>query len=166
MIGCFLALMVILLIRDKSKAKTGRKILNRLMYSAVASLTTNPSRRRENHLPALYQQLFMLLNMFPGDLNKYRLALTLIISQQRLRSFAIPPNPVLSEFHQQLRLTGDKVIAAHSVEKKEYYYMRLLKELTAYEQLLSEHQASIPMQESVHRLTDILTRYQSTMINI
>ncbi|WP_241606044.1 p-hydroxybenzoic acid efflux pump subunit AaeB [Rosenbergiella epipactidis] len=166
MIGCFLALMVILLIRDKSKAKTGRKILNRLMYSAVASLTTNPSRRRENHLPALYQQLFMLLNMFPGDLNKYRLALTLIISQQRLRSFAIPPNPVLSEFHQQLRLTGDKVIAAHSVEKKEYYYIRLLKELTAYEQLLSEHQASIPMQESVHRLTDILTRYQSTMINI
>lgn len=166
MIGCFLSLMVILLIRDKSKAKTARKILNRFMYAAVSSLTTNVSRRRENHLPALYQQLFMLLNLFPGDMDKYRLALTLIVSQQRLRSNAIPPDPELSVYHQQLRLTGDKVIAARSVEKKEYYYQRLLKELNVYEQLLEQHHVSLAVRESVHRLTDILTRYQATMINI
>ncbi|MBT0725814.1 p-hydroxybenzoic acid efflux pump subunit AaeB [Rosenbergiella australiborealis] len=166
MIGCFLSLMVILLIRDKSKAKTGRKILNRFMYAAVSSLTTNPSRRRENHLPALYQQLFLLLNMFPGDLNKYRLALTLIISQQRLRGFSIPPSPELSAFHQRLRGTGDKVIAARSVEKKEFYYTQLIQELEKYEQLLEEYDVSVTVKESVHRLTDILTRYQSTMINI
>ncbi len=164
--GCFLSLIVILLIRDKSQARTGRKILNRLMYAAISSLTTNVVRRRENHLPALYQQLFMLLSTFPGDLNKYRLALTLIISQQRLRSNPIPPNAVLSEFHQRLRATGDKVIAASSVEKKQYYYERLLKELSTYEQLLEENQVSLMVRESVHRLVDILTRYQATMIYI
>jgi p-hydroxybenzoic acid efflux pump subunit AaeB len=108
----------------------------------------------------------MLLNLFPGDMDKYRLALILIVSQQRLRSNAIPPDPELSVYHQQLRLTGDKVIAARSVEKKEYYYQRLLKELNVYEQLLEQHQVSLAVRESVHRLTDILTRYQATMINI
>ncbi|SQB37295.1 p-hydroxybenzoic acid efflux subunit AaeB [Citrobacter koseri] len=42
-------------------------------------------RRKENHLPALYQQLFLLMNKFPGDLPKFRLALTMIIAHQRLR---------------------------------------------------------------------------------
>ncbi|WP_312042193.1 p-hydroxybenzoic acid efflux pump subunit AaeB, partial [Erwinia sp.] len=49
-IGCFLALLVILLIRDTSKARTGRTLLNRFMYSAVAAMTTNQARRRKNHL--------------------------------------------------------------------------------------------------------------------
>ncbi|HBV40680.1 MAG TPA: p-hydroxybenzoic acid efflux pump subunit AaeB, partial [Erwinia sp.] len=49
-IGCFLALLVILLIRDTSKARTGRTLLNRFMYSAVAAMTTNQARRHGNHL--------------------------------------------------------------------------------------------------------------------
>lgn len=163
-IGCFFALMAILLIRDKSKAKTGRKILNRFMYAAVASLTTNPLRRRENHLPALYQQLFLLSTLFPGDIDKYRLALTLIVTQQRLRSTVIPPNEELSEFHQRLRNTGDKIISARSIEKKEYYYTRLLNELSSYQQLIDSYQLPLTVRTAVHRLTDILTRYRSTMI--
>lgn len=164
-IGCFLAMMVILLIRDTSKARTGRKIFNRLMYSAVSALTTNPERRRENHLPALYQQLFLLLNLFPGDMNKYRLALMLIISHQRLRRANIPHDEELSEFHRQLRYTGDRVISAHNDEKRLYYYQRLLKELTLYQEKLHQHNAPISVTEPVRRLEDILTRYQSTIIS-
>lgn len=57
-VGCFLALMVILLIRDNSKERTGRTLLNQFVSAAVSALTTNKNRRKENHLPALYQQLF------------------------------------------------------------------------------------------------------------
>jgi p-hydroxybenzoic acid efflux pump subunit AaeB len=67
-VGCFLALMVILLVRDNSQARTGRVLLNQFVSAAVSSLTTNTARRKENHLPALYQQLFLLLNKFPGDM--------------------------------------------------------------------------------------------------
>ena len=62
LVGCFLAMMVILLVRDNSQARTGRVLLNQFVSAAVSSLTTNTARRKENHLPALYQQLFLLLN--------------------------------------------------------------------------------------------------------
>lgn len=165
-IGCFVALLVILLIRDKSKARTGRKLLNRFMYAAVAALTTNQARRRENHLPALYQQLFLLLNLFPGDINKFRLALTLIIGHQRLRAAEIPVNADLSAWHKQMRYTADRVISARSDDKRLYYYQRLLQELDVYQQKLEHYAAPLSVTEPVHRLADILQRYQSTMIQI
>ena len=165
-IGCFLAMMVILLIRDKSKARTGRKILNRFIYAAVSALTTDPERRRENHLPALYQQLFLLLNLFPDDINKYRLALTLIISHQRLRKANIPPAAELSEFHRRLRHTGDRVISSHNDEKRSHYYNQLLQELEIYQQKLHEHSVPVSVIEPVHRLEDILIRYRNTLINL
>jgi p-hydroxybenzoic acid efflux pump subunit AaeB len=56
-IGCGLALIVILLVRDNSQARTGR-MLNQFVSAAVSAMTTNSARRKENHLPALYQQLF------------------------------------------------------------------------------------------------------------
>jgi p-hydroxybenzoic acid efflux pump subunit AaeB len=64
LVGCFLAMMVILLVRDNSQARTGRVLLNQFVSAAVSSMTTNAARRKENHLPALYQQLFLLLNKF------------------------------------------------------------------------------------------------------
>lgn len=165
-IGCFVAMMVILLIRDKSKARTGRKLLNRLMYAAVAAMTTNQARRRENHLPALYQQLFMLLNLFPGDIDKYRIALTLIIGHQRLRSADIPVNSDLSAFHRQLRYTADRIISARSDDKRRYYFKRLLNELDVYQQKLVQYDAPERVTEPVKRLADMLSKYQNTLIQI
>ena len=40
-VGCFLALMVILLIRDTSKERIGRTLLNQFVSAAVSALTTN-----------------------------------------------------------------------------------------------------------------------------
>ncbi|RWR01555.1 p-hydroxybenzoic acid efflux subunit AaeB [[Pantoea] beijingensis] len=165
-IGCFVALMVILLIRDKSKARTGRTLLNRFMYAAVSSMTTNPVRRNENHLPALYQQLFMLLNMFPGDIDKYRLALMLIIGHQRLCNAEIPVNADLSAFHKRLRHTADRVIAARSDGKRRDDYLRLLREFDEYQQKLVQYDAPPGVTEPVKRLVDILNRYQNTLIQI
>lgn len=165
-IGCFVALMVILIIRDNSRARTGRTLLNRFMYAAVSALTTNQARRKENHLPALYQQLFLLLNLFPGDIDKYRLALTLIIGHQRLRNAEIPVNADLSAFHKQLRYTADRVIASRSDEKRRYYYQKLLREFDTYQEKLHQYQAPLGVTEPVQRLADMLKKYQNTLINI
>nr|WP_024966636.1 p-hydroxybenzoic acid efflux pump subunit AaeB [Pantoea sp. IMH] len=165
-IGAFLALMVILLIRDTSKARIGRTLLNRFMYAAVSAMTTNQARRRENHLPALYQQLFMLLNMFPGDINKYRIALTLIIGHQRLRNADIPVNSDLSAFHKQLRHTADRVISAGSDAKRLKYFKRLLTELDIYQEKLRQYEAPLSVTEPVERLAVMLRKYQNTLVQI
>jgi len=165
-IGCFLALLVILLIRDTSKARIGRTLLNRFMYAAVSSMTTNMARRRENHLPALYQQLFMLLNLFPGDIDKFRLALTLIIGHQRLRDADIPINEDLSNFHKQLRHTADQVIAAGNDSKRRHYFTRLLSEFEIYQQKLVQYDAPLSVTEPVSRLAMMLQKYQNTLIQV
>ncbi|MEW5560740.1 p-hydroxybenzoic acid efflux pump subunit AaeB [Enterobacter asburiae] len=163
LVGCFLALMVILLVRDNSQARTGRVLLNQFVSAAVSSLTTNTARRNENHLPALYQQLFLLLNKFPGDIAKFRLALTLIIAHQRLRDAPVPVNDDLSAFHRQMRRTADKLISASSDDKRRRYFGRLLEELGVYQEKLAIWQAPAQVTEPVKRLTDMLRKYQHAL---
>jgi len=163
LVGCFLALMVILLVRDNSQARTGRVLLNQFVSAAVSSLTTNTARRKENHLPALYQQLFLLLNKFPGDIAKFRLALTLIIAHQRLRDAPVPVNDDLSAFHRQLRRTADKLISASSDDKRRRYFGRLLEELDVYQEKLVIWQAPLQVTEPVKRLSGMLRKYQQAL---
>ncbi|VYU22397.1 p-hydroxybenzoic acid efflux pump subunit AaeB [Metakosakonia massiliensis] len=162
-VGCALALLVILLVRDNSQARTGRVLLNQFVSAAVSAMTTNMARRKENHLPALYQQLFLLLNKFPGDLPKFRLALTLIIAHQRLRDAPVPVNSDLSAFHRQLRRTADAVIAASSDSKRRYYFSRLLEELDIYQQKLQAWDAPPQVTEPVSRLVGIMHKYQHAL---
>ncbi|MCS3603503.1 p-hydroxybenzoic acid efflux pump subunit AaeB [Buttiauxella sp. BIGb0471] len=163
-VGCFLALMVILLIRDNSKERTGRTLLNQFVSAAVSALTTNKNRRKENHLPALYQQLFLLLNTFPGDIDRYRLALILIIAHQRLRDAPIPVNDDLSAFHRQLRKTADRVISASSDDKRRRYFQQLLEELDIYQEKLRIWEAPLQVTEPVRRLAEVLHKYQHAFI--
>lgn len=162
-VGCILALMVILLVRDNSQARTGRVLLNQFVAAAISSLTTNSARRKENHLPALYQQLFLLLNKFPGDVAKFRLALSMIIAHQRLRDAPVPINDDLSAFHRQMRRTADRVISASSDEKRRYYFSRLLEELEVYQEKLHIWQAPPQVTEPVKRLAGMLHRYQHAL---
>ena len=162
-VGCVLALLVILLVRDNSRARTGRVLLNQFVSAAVSALTTNTARRRENHLPALYQQLFLLLNKFPGDVGKFRLALTMIIAHQRLRDAPIPVNADLSAFHRQLRRTADSVIAARSDATRRRYFSQLLDELEVYQEKLRTWDAPEQVTHPVKRLVDVLHKYQSAL---
>jgi len=162
-VGCVLALLVILLVRDNSRARTGRVLLNQFVSAAVSALTTNTARRRENHLPALYQQLFLLLNKFPGDVGKFRLALTMIIAHQRLRDAPIPVNADLSAFHRQLRRTADSVIAARSDETRRRHFSQLLEELEVYQEKLRDWDAPEQVTHPVKRLVDVLHKYQSAL---
>ncbi|WP_312455521.1 p-hydroxybenzoic acid efflux pump subunit AaeB [Pseudescherichia sp.] len=162
-VGCVLALLVILLVRDNSRARTGRVLLNQFVSAAVSAMTTNTARRRENHLPALYQQLFLLLNKFPGDVGKFRLALTMIIAHQRLRDAPIPVNADLSAFHRQLRRTADSVIAARSDETRRRYFSQLLDELEVYQEKLRAWDAPEQVTHPVRRLVDVLHKYQSAL---
>ena len=162
-VGCVLALIVILLVRDNSRARTGRVLLNQFVSAAVSSLTTNKARRRVNHLPALYQQLFLLLNKFPDDLPKFRLALNLIIAHQRLRNAPVPVNDDLSDYHRELRRTADKLISAVSDDKRRQYFERLLEQLDVYQEKLRYWEAPLQVTEPVGRLTDMLRKYQSAL---
>ncbi|WP_435955521.1 p-hydroxybenzoic acid efflux pump subunit AaeB [Dryocola sp. BD626] len=164
-VGCFLAMMVILLIRDNTQERTGRTLLNQFVSAAVSALTTNKNRRKENHLPALYRQLQLLLSMFPGDIDRYRLALTLIIAHQRLRDAPIPVNADLSAFHRQLRNTADRVTSASSDDKRRRYYKQLLGELEIYQEKLKVWDAPLQVTEPVKRLADMLHKYQHTLID-
>ncbi|KAF1369750.1 p-hydroxybenzoic acid efflux pump subunit AaeB [Yokenella regensburgei] len=163
LVGCFLALMVISLVRDNSQTRTGRVLLNQFVSAAVSAMTTNTVRRKENHLPALYQQLFLLLNKFPGDLAKFRLALTLIIAHQRLRDAPVPVNDDLSLFHRQLRRTADQVIAASSDVKRRLYFTQLLEELDVYQEKLRTWDAPPQVTEPVKRLVGMLNKYQNAL---
>ncbi|WP_449550193.1 p-hydroxybenzoic acid efflux pump subunit AaeB [Lelliottia amnigena] len=163
LVGCFLAMMVILLVRDNSQARTGRVLLNQFVSAAVSAMTTNTARRKENHLPALYQQLFLLLTKFPGDVAKFRLALTMIIAHQRLRNAPVPINDDLSAFHRQLRHTADRVISASSDDKRRLYFSQLLEELNVYQEKLRVWEAPRQVTEPVRRLTDVLHRYQNAL---
>ncbi|ADO46746.1 p-hydroxybenzoic acid efflux pump subunit AaeB [[Enterobacter] lignolyticus] len=163
LVGCFVALMVILLVRDNSQSRTGRVLLNQFVSAAVSSLTTNTARRKENHLPALYQQLFLLLNKFPGDLAKFRLALTLIIAHQRLRDAPVPVNDDLSLFHRQMRRTADKLISASSDDRRRRYFNRLLEELDVYQEKLRIWEAPPQVTEPVERLAGMLRKYQRAL---
>ncbi|HIB1505235.1 TPA: p-hydroxybenzoic acid efflux pump subunit AaeB [Salmonella enterica subsp. enterica serovar Muenchen] len=162
-VGCMLAFIVILLVRDKSKDRTGRVLLNQFVSAAVSAMTTNVVRRKENRLPALYQQLFLLMNKFPGDLPKFRLALTMIIAHQRLRDAPIPVNEDLSVFHRQLRRTADHVISAGSDDKRRRYFGQLLDELDIYQDKLRIWEAPPQVTEPVKRLTGMLHKYQNAL---
>lgn len=162
-VGCVLALMVILLVRDNSQARTGRMLLNQFVSAAVSAMTTNTARRKENHLPALYQQLFLLLTKFPGDVAKFRLALTLIIAHQRLRDAPVPVNDDLSAFHRQLRRTADQLIAAGSDDKRRHYFSQLLEEMDIYQEKLRIWQASDQVTQPVKRLVGMLHKYQHAL---
>lgn len=164
-VGVILAMMVILVVRDNSQARTGRTLLNQFVAAAVSALTTNSARRKENHLPALYQQLFLLLNKFPGDVAKFRLALTLIIAHQRLRDAPIPVNDDLSAFHRQLRRTAAQVISAGSDSKRARYFKQLLEELDIYQEKLHSWQAPLQVTEPVKRLSSMLHKYQHALIS-
>lgn len=162
-VGCFMAFIVILLIRDNSRLRTGRVLLNQFVFAAVSAMTTNMARRKENHLPGLYQQLFLLLNKFPGDIAKFRLALTLIIAHQRLRDAPIPVNDDLSAFHRQLRRTADRVISTTSDDKRRYYFTRLLEELGVYQEKLRVWEAPEQVTQPVERLVTMLHKYQGAL---
>ncbi|WP_033577505.1 MULTISPECIES: p-hydroxybenzoic acid efflux pump subunit AaeB [Dickeya] len=160
-IGCMLALLVILLIRDNTREQTGRTLLNRFVFGAVSALSTHATQRRENHLPALYQHLFLLLNLFPGEISQYRLALSLIMMHQRLRTLELPVSPVLSAFHRQMRATAEQVIAA--TRDRSHHFARLLAQMDEYQHLLRDHQVSDEAINAVGRLTGLLHRHKHAL---
>ncbi len=163
-IGCLLAWLVILLIRDNSRARTGQTLLNRFVYSAVSALTTNPTKRRENHLPALYQQLYLLLTLFPNDIAKYRLALSLIILHQRMRQLTLPMDSALSAFHHRIRQAAEQVSEARRDIPRRHAFTQLLSMLDEYQVALRQRQIAPEIGKSVGRITEILHRYQHALV--
>lgn len=163
--GCFIALIVILLIPDNSRDRTGKELLNQLMTSTMSALTTRNNRRKENYLPALYQHLFFLLNQFPGDAAKFHLALLLIIAQQRLRGAPIPVNDELQALHKKLRTTTQKITSSASNTARRRYVKQLIDELNTYQGKLRTWEAPSQVVESVEWLSQNLSQHQDALMS-
>lgn len=161
-IGCMLAWLVIVLIRDNTRSHTGRTLLNRFVYRAVTASTGAQTKRRQNHLPALYQQLYLLLNMFPDDIARYRLALSLIIMHQRLRQLTIPADRLLAPLHRRLRDAAGRVGEARRDLPRLRAFAQLLATLDEYQEALRQRQAP-DAAGAVGRLAAILRRYRRVL---
>jgi p-hydroxybenzoic acid efflux pump subunit AaeB len=163
-IGGVIGFVVLTLIRDTSRERTGRTLLNQFMSSTVSALTTQLVRRQEDHLPALYHKLNQLMVMFPQDIDKFRLALMLIIGHQRLKMAEVPVNDELSALHKTIRSLSSQVVNVRSDSQRMGYYQRLLYELACYQEKLVEYQATRQVTEPVQRLVDMLHQYQHVFL--
>lgn len=165
-IGSCLAMAVILLIPDKSKARTGRKIMNRLMFSTISAVTAEKKHSHKNHLPALYQQLFMLLNLFPGDINKYRIALMLIISHQKFRKSAISHSLELYDRRKKIRTAATKLVSSGKDYNRLKHFKDLLEELKLYLMAEAVQPQDNQFRANLGRLITHLEKYEETFVRI
>ena len=158
-IGSCLAMMVILLIPDKSKARTGNNIMNTLMYSVLTVMKPGFKHRFNNHLPALFHQLGLLQSLFPGDDDKFRMSLALIISHQRLRALELPRAPELWPEYQRIKRTADDIRHAGSNRERKQKLDELLAHLKGYQEKLVTLEMPKPAAQSVERLVLLLDNY-------
>lgn len=135
-IDYILTFTIILLIQNKSHDKTKHILLNQFISTTISTITTNITHHKKNHLPTLYQQLFLLINKFPKNLPKFHLTLTIIIAHQHLHDTPIPINENLSTFHRQIHHTTNHIISTHNDNKHRRYFNQLLKKLKIYQKKL------------------------------
>ncbi len=165
-IGSCLALAVILLIPDNARKHTGRKILNRLMYSAISALGSDKSRRHRNHLPAMYQQLGLLQNLFPQDINKYRIALTLILSYQQFTTISVQDSQALSHLRSNLRVIARRLVSADQPPQRRESFTRLMSELKDYLTGSPGQGGEQSLHQKLERMVVLLEQYEDSFIYI
>lgn len=163
-VGCLIATAMIVLIKDVTRQHTGRVILTQLISAVIGTLTSRAARREENHLPALYQQLFTLLNLFPNDIDRYRLALDLIVTHERLRECELPQDEDLSLIHERLREAAQLILKAEDEPARRLHIERLKKDICIYRDKLYVHGVATEVVENVERLATLLTKYKRVLI--
>ncbi|HDF5713112.1 TPA: FUSC family protein [Klebsiella variicola] len=163
-VGSLFAFAVILLIPDRSQSRTTQKIMNTLIYSITTSL--NPANRRQSktHLPALYQHLSLLQSLHPGDLDKLRMSLGLIVGHNHLANAQLPDNPALNMPYRELRSAADEVKYASNNEKRKEKLNMYLARLRTYQQMLVKVKASREVSESVDRLVYLTETYHHAFV--
>ncbi|AIJ07770.1 MULTISPECIES: p-hydroxybenzoic acid efflux pump subunit AaeB [Edwardsiella] len=158
-IGCLLALVVLLAVRDHSRARTGRTLMRRLAFGAVAALRGEGTRG--NLLPALYRQLFLLLTLFPDDIGRYRLALTLIVLQQRL---AHPALPYDAGRLRAIDTAATRLLTGRGAARRRGALLRLTTGLSGYADALARQGTAAAALQPLYQLADVLHRYRGVLL--
>lgn len=164
-VGSLLAFAVILLIPDRSQTRTTQKIMNTFIYSIITAL--NPANRKLNksHLPALYQHLSLLQALHPGDLDKLRMSLGLIVGHNRLASAQLPNNPDLGMQYQMLRSATEEVKHARNNEKRKEKLDAYIAQLRAYQHLLVKTEDSREVSENLNRVVYLTETYHHAFVS-
>ncbi|BEI00332.1 p-hydroxybenzoic acid efflux pump subunit AaeB [Edwardsiella ictaluri] len=160
MVGCLLALVVLLVVRERSRARTGRTLMRHLAFGAVAALRREGTRG--NLLPALYRQLLLLLTLFPDDIGRYRLALTLIVLQQRLAHSALPCD---AGRLRAIDAAATRLLSGGGSARCSGALLQLTTELGDYADCLARQGIASAVLQPLHQLADVLYRYRSVLLD-
>ncbi|MEG2828733.1 MAG: p-hydroxybenzoic acid efflux pump subunit AaeB, partial [Edwardsiella sp. (in: enterobacteria)] len=150
---------VLLAVRDRSRARTGRTLMRRLAFVAVAALRGEGTRG--NLLPALYRQLFLLLTLFPDDIGRYRLALTLIVLQQRLAHSALPCD---AERLRAIDAAATRLLTGRGAARRRGALLQLTTGLSDYADALVRQGAAGAALQPLYQLADVLHRYRGVLL--
>lgn len=163
-VGSLMAFAVILLIPDRSRARTTHKIMNTFIYSIITAV--NPANRRapKSHLPALYQHLSLLQALHPGDMDKLRMSLALIAGHSRLVSSELPRHPALEASYRELRHSAEDVKHAESSQKRQEKLGAFLTQLKSYQQSLNKAGTSQEVSQDLGRLVTLAETYHLAFV--
>ncbi|WP_370557241.1 p-hydroxybenzoic acid efflux pump subunit AaeB [Edwardsiella tarda] len=158
-IGCALAWLVLLLVRDHSRVHTGRMVQRRLLCAALATLGAKGTRG--NLLPALYRQLAMVLTLFPEDIARYRLALTLIVLRQSLHQAALPCDSARLQALRQAAVG----LSASSTIRRALALRQVVRHLAAYAEAWDAAGREAAQIQPLRQLQRVLHRYRAVLLN-
>lgn len=163
-VGSLFAFAVILLIPDRSRARTTHKVMNTFIYSIITAI--NPANRRagKSHLPALYQHLSLLQALHPGDMDKLRMSLALITGHSRLVSAELPRDPELESSYHALRRSAEAIKHTRSSEKRQEKLGAFLTQLRAYQLRLSQAGTAQEASKDLGRLITLTETYHHAFV--
>ena len=163
-VGSLMAFAVILLIPDRSRARTTHKIMNTFIYSIITAVNSANRRANKNHLPALYQHLSLLPALHPGDMDKLRMSLALIASHSRLAGAEIPRHYALEASYRELRRSAEGIKHAGSSQKRQEKLDAFLTQLKSYQQKLNKVGISKEVSQDVGRLVTLTETYHHAFV--
>ncbi|WP_245167648.1 hypothetical protein [Edwardsiella hoshinae] len=112
-------------------------------------------------MPALYRQLAMVLTLFPEDIARYRLALTLIVLRQSLHQAALPGDSTRLQALRQAAVG----LSASSAIRRALALRQVVRHLAAYAEAwdAAGHEAS--QIQPLRQLQRVLQRYRTVLLN-
>ncbi|AKC32511.1 FUSC family protein [Candidatus Pantoea carbekii] len=163
-LGSCLAIVVIILICNKSKRFTDHQLVNSFMCITLMEMINYKMVNRENRLITLYKQLLLFIENFPRDLKKHYIALKFIIGYQYFYNVEMPINTDLSIYLYQIGCRINYITSTVNCKKRIYHFKVLLKMLILYQEQLRYHNATESAKAAVQYIVFILKKYQKNLI--
>ncbi|WP_241606885.1 FUSC family protein [Rosenbergiella australiborealis] len=164
-VGAIVSLVIIAIIPDLHKMHIANALIRNILVTALQTLTTNPQRRKRNHLSALYDQLLQLITLDNRHLVRYQLAINLIIIYRRINAITIHNFPGLTEFHQEIRDCATLLSTSKLALQRERAFLQLQGLLQRYCLEISQLPTPEKLTIVVEDLQQLLEHHKAPLID-